>query len=206
MDKLNSYDILIGLIVGCQSNEDFIVGPKSHPCKMIGSRYLLGQSVRQFIVPEHHKCVSEAAQLKWEALKVEYPIFNYWPNNPVYYRNTEPIKIKKFNGAHGNPYVEEEVFLGDNKGRFQFKSVFHIEHIITINSIVDDLIKIDLNQDSSTIYDEISQILDKVYVCYMLKEEDRSLNKYGKIKRPNKLEDVINGPYREAGIEIDEWN
>lgn len=174
--------------------------------KLGGCKYLLGQTVRQFWVPNKNKCVSKAALELWNKLEVGESIFGFWSGRAVVYKNREPVEVEWYNGAHGTPYGKNPIFVGDKWGRFHFRSAFHVEHIIPINSILDKLMKLDLSQDKEIIYSEIDEILKGIYECFMLKKEDRALNQIGaKTKRPNKVEDVINQTYRKAGIEIAEW-
>lgn len=202
---INCFDILIGLISACKSNNT-LKGPSQFDWTMGGARYVLGQTVRQIWNPVHHKCVSKAALELWDKLNVSDSIFDYWSNRYVVYKNTLPIKVKWYNGANSKPYGEDEIYVGDKWGKFHFRSAFHIEHIIPINSILNRLIEINLQNTKEEIYKEISVILNDIYVCYMLKEEDRKLNKVAKINRPNDVNLVINDIYGKAGIEIATWN
>lgn len=63
-----------------------------------------------------------------------------------------------------------------------------------------------MSKSDEEIYNEIDAILDKIYVCYMLKTEDRKLNKISKNNRSDNYLDVINNEYKKAGIEIAEWD
>ena len=67
------------------------------------------------------------------------------------------------------------------------------------------LLELDLNLDKEVLYNKLNFILDKIYVCYMLKEEDRKLNKVSKNNRSDNYLEVIDNDYKKAGIEIAEW-
>ena len=43
-------------------------------------------------------------------------------------------------------------------------------------------------------------------MCYITKEEDKKLNKVAKTKRSDNYLEVISKDYKNAGIEIAEWN
>lgn len=53
------------------------------------------------------------------------------------------------------------------------------------------------------VYRDIEDILDGIYVCFMLKEEDRKLPR---TRRPDVLEEVLEKTYKGVGIEIVHWN
>ena len=106
-------------------------------------------------------------------------------------------------GAHGKPYEESEIFLGDQWGWFIFRHAFHIEHIIPIKRFVARLVKVDLWQDVEKVYRDIEDILDGIYVCFMLKEEDRDIPR---TRRPDTLEEILEKTYRANGMEIARWN
>lgn len=112
MDKVNCFDVLIGLIRGCQANNS-LEGPDGFGRRMGGSRYLLNQAIRTVSVRDDHKCVTKSAFELWDSLKVEDSIFEYWDSKPVSYRNEIPVKVKWYKGAHGQPYEESKIFLGD---------------------------------------------------------------------------------------------
>lgn len=57
---------------------------------------------------------------------------------------------------------------------------------------------------AAIVYREISDILSQIYVCVMLKEEDRAIK--DKSRRSLNYEDVLEGCYKEAGIEIAKWH
>lgn len=202
MDKVNCFDVPIGLIRGCQS-ENHLEGPDGFGRKMGGSRCLLNQAIRMVSVPQDHKCVTKGALDLWESLKVGDSIFGYWDSRRVIYKNEIPVKVKWYKGAHGRPFEKSEVFLGDRWGSFIFRNAFHIEHIIPIERFVDRLVKVDLGQDVEKVYRDVEDILDGIYVCFMLKEEDRKLPR---TRRPDTLEEVLEKTYKEAGIEIACWN
>lgn len=202
MDKVNCFDVLIGLIRGCQS-ENRLEGPDGFGRKMDGTRYLLNQSVREVSVPPDHQCVTKKASVLWNSLEVGKPIFDFWGGSSVLYRNERPVMVKWYKGARGKPYEESEIFLGDQWGSFRFRHAFHIDHIIPIERFVDRLVKIDLGQDVGKVYQDIEEVLGGIYVCFMLKEEDRKLPR---TRRPDVLEEVLEKTYKGAGIEVSRWN
>lgn len=66
--------------------------------------------------------------------------------------------------------------------------------------------EIDLSKDKDEVYKEIDEILNKIYVCYITKKEDKDLNRVAKTKRSDNYLEVINKDYKDAGIEIAGWS
>lgn len=208
METVNSFDILIALIKACQSDaEDSRVdGPDGYEAPMGSPKYLLGQSIRQLWNRKGHKCVSKTALELWNKLKVGDSIFKYSYQKPIYYKNEEPVPIKKYVGASSTPYWEGDIKFTKKGDCFRFRQVFHKEHIVPINVILEELLEIDLSKNKDEVYKEIDKILNKIYVCYITKEEDKKLNRVAKTKRSDNYLEVISKDYKNAGIEIAEWN
>lgn len=84
--------------------------------KLGGCKYLLGQTVRQFWVPNKNKCVSKAALELWNKLEVGESIFGFWSGRAVVYKNREPVEVEWYNGAHGTPYGKDPFSWAINGG------------------------------------------------------------------------------------------
>lgn len=210
MDIINSYDILIALIKAQQddlSNQDdhFVKGPAGFEGEMGAPHYLLGQCVRQLWNRKGHVCVSKAAIDLWNRLKVGESIFKYHYQKPVFYKNEEPVPTKIYVGAKSIPDWEGDVQFTKKGDCFRFRQVFHSEHIVPIGVILGQLLELDLSEPREEVYKKLDSIVDKIYVCYMTKGEDRHLNKHAKTKRSDDYLQVINTDYKDAGIEIAEW-
>ena len=207
METVNSFDILIALIKGCQQNGDdqHIDGPENHDAKIGNLKYLLGQIVRSLWNRKGHKGLSKEAARIWDGLKVGEDIFDYYYQCKVFYKNDVPVHVKGYIGAKSNPDWEEDLKFTKEGDYFRFRQVFHIEHIVPISVILEQLISLDLSEDLDVVYSKIEAILDKIYVCYITKEEDRKLNKRAKTNRPDDYRKVIEGVYKDAGIEVIEW-
>lgn len=207
MVTCNSLDILISLIKACQDdfNNPRVDGPSDYEVILGSADYILGQIVRNLYNRTGHRCVSKQALKIWNKLKVGDSIFNYWNQKKVYYKNDEPIHLKYYKGAKSVPELEENVKFNKEGDSFKFRDVFHIEHIVPIKVIVKQLLAVDLIKDKKEVYHDINCILDKIYVCYITKEEDRKLNKIAKMNRSDNYLNVINTIYKKAGIEIAEF-
>ena len=205
MENVNAFDILITLIKACQENcnEPIVRGPEGYDVILGSADYLLGQSVRQLWSREGHKFVSKKAAKLWGDLKVEGSIFDYCYQKPVHYKNEAPVHVKGYTGAKGTPDWEEDLIFKRTGDCFRFRQVSHIEHIVPIKIILEELLNLDLSEEKEVIYKKMDAILNKIYVCYITKEEDRALNRIGaKTKRPDDYREVLNKQYKEAGIEI----
>ncbi len=208
MEISNSFDILISLIKACQEDCEYphVGGPKGYEVNLGGTYYLLGQSVRLLWNRKGHKCVSKNALELWNDLKVGDSIFDYWYQKPVYYKNEEPVHAKGYVGAKSTPDWEEDVKFTKNGDCFRFRQVFHVEHIVPIGVILKQLLELDLSEEKDEVYKKLDSILNKIYVCYITKEEDRELNRHAKTKRSDDYIEVINGVYKDAKIEVIGWD
>ena len=187
-------DIIIAFVKGFKSEGEVIqtnyngVTYKIHSC-----RYLLNQILRQWHTPKERYYVSKRAMQLWEKLSKD-DIGNYYYNNIVTCECEEPIKVRIYTGSSNN--FENRIL---NKGdKFKFNSVFHEEHIIPINVIIDQLCNL-----QELTYSNVEKILNKISICRILKEEDKMLNaNHSKKHRPCDVEDVLNNIYRKVGIEV----
>ena len=93
--------------------------------------------------------------------------------------------------------------------KIQYNDVFHDEHIIPLEMIINELKEIkkpDINEDT---YNQVRKILDKIYICKMLKSEDRDLLDSRKRKSTDVIE-VVEYNYLQRTksgnpIEIVDW-
>ena len=155
METVNSFDILIALIKGCQQNGDdqHIDGPENHDAKIGNLKYLLGQIVRSLWNRKGHKGLSKEAARIWDGLKVGEDIFDYYYQRKVFYKNDVPVHVKGYIGAKSNPDWEEDLKFTKEGDYFRFRQVFHIEHIVPISVILEQLISLDLSEDLDVVTD-----------------------------------------------------
>ena len=130
-------------------------------------KYLLGQILRQIPVTKKH--VSDAAQELWHQLTDEdIWKYNYQDKVLVPEENKDFI-VKKYKGASKTAKDKEGKAVGNS---FIFREVFHDEHIIPIAVIIDELLKL---KDGEITPEKIAQIIDKICICRITKEEDRKI-------------------------------
>ena len=186
-------DIIIELVKGLKSKDEAIeVECNGKTYKIWACRYLLNQTLRQWHLTDDKYYISKKAKILWNKLSNKNIIHSH--NKLVECKNTEPIEVKIYKGAE-NKYELKTLNYGD---KFKFNSIFHEEHIIPISVIIENLCK--LNQLN---YENIENILDKISICKILKEEDKILNKnHLKNKRPCDVNYVLNNLYKNMGIEV----
>ena len=152
-------------------------------------RYLLGQIIRQ--IPVTKRYVSDEAQKLWDKLTDE----DIWKYN---YRDNVPVKekskgftVKKYKGASK---TAEEQAVGNS---FIFRDVFHDEHIIPISIIVEELLEL---KGSNITPEKIKEIIDKICLCRITKEEDREIKP--RSKRPSNLSEAYHKVYKPNKVTI----
>lgn len=185
-------DIIIVFVKALKSNA-VIFNDNYKQYKIHSPKYLLNQILRQYEIADDHYLLSKKAEQLWEKITNE-DIKNYHYRNTVFCENDEPIKVKIFKN---NSNIFEEKIL-NKKDKFVYNDIFHNEHIIPIEIIIEQLTLLE-NQNKLN-YENVKNVLDSIYVCRMLKEEDRRI-KY-KYKRPFNLNYILDNIYKEAGIEI----
>lgn len=132
-----------------------------------GVDYLLGQIIRQIDVPAERKHLSVGAKEKWKELGFdEKDIWKY--NYQDWISCNTSVTAIKYKGASKNGV---EVSVAKNGG-FTFREVFHDEHIVPIHDILEELFKMPKEQLTHEI---ISEYLDKIHICRILKSEDRKI-------------------------------
>ena len=182
-------DTIIFLIKGCKAKDEFvwIEDESGTSCGEHNFRYLLGQFIRNYHVDITHYYMSKAAILKWKELSDE-PTFNYWYTQTVKVKNG-PVTLGKYIGNSKKPIIDENCYS------FKLREVFHDEHMVTINNIIDELLELD-----NPNYNNVHEILNKIYICRILKEEDRNIK--SKSNRSTNIEEVIKQDYEPANIEL----
>lgn len=152
-------------------------------------KYLLGQILRQIPVTKKH--VSDAAQELWNRLTNE-DIWKYNYQDKVFVTENKDFIVKKYKGAAKTP--EKESSVGDS---FIFREVFHDEHIIPIAVIIDELLKL---KDGEITPEKVAEIIDKICICRITKEEDRKINP--RYKRSSDLSEAYETAYKPNQVKI----
>ena len=162
-----------------------------------GVRYLLGQSIRQYNIPIENYHISKCAKDRWEELTND-SIDNYWYRKKVVCDKLQTKKRYKLYSGSRNNGKETDINPGDS---FIFRDMFHEEHIIPVSLIMDKMIK-EIHGISKK--KAIKDLLDRMHICVILKEEDRMINqKSGKTaNRTDNFEDNVENVYKKQGITL----
>lgn len=152
--------------------------------------YLLGQLIRNYSQDWNHYLISEEALKTWKALTDDDMRF-IWGRNKVNCTKDNDLILYKYKG-NSNDSEEVKIKKGDT---FTYNDIFHDEHIVTISDIEKELLALE-----DVTKENVIRILDKIYVCRMLKVEDRGI--YPKRHRSNNYREVLDGPYKKAGIKV----
>jgi hypothetical protein len=151
---------------------------------------LLDQALRLYQIPDDHYLISEKAKDLWTEITTK-PIKDFNYQRPVTYEFKEPLEAKCFTG-NGNGFSTRTLKQNDS---FPYRDVFHDDHVVPLKIIIQELVNLD-----EISYETVLPILNKIYICRMLKEEDRMLK--NKTARANNYLDVIHHLYQEKGMVI----
>lgn len=199
MMEINCFDIIIAylkaskeksLVYGEVNGKRYALSPNNN--------YMLTQILRQYELPKSHIFVSKRAKEEWGRL-LDENIIDYNYKQKVENIGKE-YRYKPWKGNKNKP-EEEEIILPNGK-KFCFNDVFHFDHIVPIRVIIEQLKEI---QDLT--YENVAKVLDNIYACIMLKEEDRSIK--SKSKRVTDVIYIIEHDYIDTikgePILIDNW-
>lgn len=192
MKRNRILDIIVILLNGIKNNNKLVDQSSiDGELKLNGCSYLLNQTIRQYQFPQSHYYVSEKAKKLWDTISSD-SIFNYTYRDTVIKDVEGEVVIEKFRGGEGKPYATSKIKRGDS---FVFKDVFTDEHIVTVSNIIDELLSL-----PEYSYESIENVLNKIYICKMLKREDRSIQ--SKKNRSTDYREVVVSEYDKVGIKL----
>lgn len=180
-DTLNTplIDIIMsalkGMQFGCES--------------MIAYRYLLNQSIRQYIIPDENWHLSKAAESLWNSItSCNIRKYNYRQPINCDLANQTPAKKYQGNSSQGSPTKISKNDL------IPFNQLFTAEHMTPVADVIKELEK--LNNPS---YDDIQNILNQIHICRVTKEEDKQIQpKFG---RGLNIDDILAQSYKNIILE-----
>ena len=157
----------------------------------INFSYLLGQSIRQWQIPEENWHTSVAAMDVWKLLNKGYTgriikikkddnwiICGYKEKLP----KPTPIKIPRFIGTTKDfSKITVDDVYNNNTKQYVFNDIFIAEHTTPVSDIKDALEICYLefknnNKSDSDLKDAVRNILNKIHITQILKIEDRRIN------------------------------
>lgn len=180
-------DMIISLIKAQKTDNTLSSGKSS----IRGAHYLLGQIIRQYVIPDKNHYISKEAKKLWSELSDDN-IWNYIYTNPFELKADH--ELSHFVGAEKTPRPSVKHKKGE---KIEFRSVFHDEHIISIEVITKRLCNL---SDAELNYEKVKEILDSIVICRILKEEDKKLPR----KRYQTFEDNRDKVYKPQGVIIEE--
>ena len=192
MEKNKVYDIIINLLIGIKNGGVLREENDAKQTVLQDCRYLLNQIIRQLKLPRDHYFVSQKARELWNKISTD-SIFNYTYRDKVVKNVDGEVFVDKYRGGEGAPHKSEQLRRGNS---FIYRDVFTDEHAVTVKNIIDELLLL-----TEYNYDSIEKILDKLYVCKMLKSEDRAIA--NKKNRSTDYREVIVFDYKDAGISVE---
>lgn len=156
-------------------------------------RYLLNQTIRQYKLPNDHIVVSKAALDLWEKIRSD-DIADYTYRDKIVKNTDTVVTIDKYKGSEKDPYESNvELKSGDC---FTFNDVFSEEHIVTVSDIINALKELPAPD-----YASVLKILDKIYICKMLKSEDRRIKRKSR-RHSLDFREILIEDYKAAGITL----
>ena len=190
MEKNNVLDIIIEFVKAVNDSNSIktFIGGKQY--KICAANYLLGQIKRQNENPEDHYYISYEAEKLWSLLSND-DIWKYCYRAIVQCDTNNNLIVKKYRNNEKNP-SEQEIKHGD---KFIFRDVFHDEHIVPIKVIIENLLSL-----TDLTYENVENILDKIYICRILKSEDRNIPQ--KSNRPFDFEKAKKEVYEPCNIAL----
>ena len=146
-------------------------GVKLQMNNLIPYDYLLNQAIRQYIIPDENWHLSEAAKELWDSITSE-DIRKYNYKQPITCNLANQTPAKKFVGNNSTG-SEIKIKKGDI---IPLNKLFSAEHMTPVADIIKELKALnDITPEN------VKAILDKIHICSVTKEEDRTIKpKYGR--------------------------
>ena len=193
MQQNRILDIIINLLSGIKNDNQILENvDDSHTMRLGGCSYLLNQTIRQYQIAQNHYFISEKAFELWIKISTD-DIFKYTYRDKVVKNTDTEVMVDKYKGGEKTPF---EKALSLKKGdSFIYNDVFTDEHIVTVSNIIDELLDLPTYD-----YLSITKILDKIYICKMLKSEDHTIK--NRSNRSTDYREVIVHDYSDVGIKI----
>ena len=197
MQQNKILDIIINLLNGIKNGNQLLEKvDDNRTIGLGGCAYLLNQIIRQYQIPQSHYFISEKAFELWTKISTDN-IFKYTYRDKVTKNVNDYVQVDKYKGGEKDPYQKQAIL---KKGaNFIYNDVFTDEHIVTVSNIIDELLNLPTYE-----YSSIIKILDKIYICKMLKGEDHIIK--NRSNRSTDYREVIVRDYSEAGIKIKDFD
>lgn len=141
--------------------------PKPNKADLSSLKYLINQTIRAYDIPEENHHLSQRANDRWNELSTEDIMKKHYKDKVVCDKLTSPVKYELYNGANKTGSSTEITKKG-----FEFREMFHEDHVIPVSMIFDEMVKMPVVDKRS-----IENLLNGMHMCVLLKEEDRIIGK-----------------------------
>lgn len=131
-------------------------------------KYLLGQAIRAYEIPDANIHVSVEASKTWNLLTTcNIRNFGY----REMFKCDRLLKASNFTLYKGSSGTGSPELIKPNDP-VCFNDMFHLDHIVPVAVIIEELQKL-----SCITAPAVTSILEKMHLCYLLKEEDRRIGR-----------------------------
>lgn len=155
-----------------------------------GLHYIIGQTIRQYNIPKKNYHLSKGANDLWNKLSKDDIMDYHYIETVVCDKLSKPIICKSYKGAS-----KTGDFLSLSKNsKFVFRQIFHEDHIVPVSLIWEAI------RDNPMDKQSLKKLLDKMHICYLLKEEDRRIPTTK--GRSLDFQETIDNIYTPAGIRL----
>lgn len=196
MEQNMIFEIVRNLLLGVKNGGVLIDEFNGGQIKLNSCSYLLNQTIRQYQIPENHYFISKKAFELWSKISTD-SILKYTYRDKIIKNIPGIVYIDKYKGSEKLAY--EKGCLLDKGDSFIYNDVFTDEHVVTVSNIIEELLMLTKIDDIS-----IKSVLDKIYICKMLKEEDRCIK--NKNRRSLDYREVITEDYFDVGIKLQNFD
>lgn len=167
-------DIIISALKGCVMERQSCKRLNAEEIDAGKFSYLLGQSIRHWIIPDGNWHISEAAFNAWNEIVNNSPL----PHN----RYKEPIIAQKsvvvpcFKG-NAKDFAKLEALTLEEGKQYVFNDIFIAEHTIPVADIVEALVECYnvFSNNPTELENKIKEILNLMHITQMLRIEDRRI-------------------------------
>ena len=203
MKQNEVFDLIITLLKPMKNEKDIECVEGGNIYRIYSDdNYLLNQTLRRYYQGEDKILISEKAKNLWNQLfdenqivekkkgkeKVQKIIRNFSYNDKITVDKKPNVKIDRFSG--NKKTLEKDGLEIEENQKIQYNDIFHDEHIIPLEMIINELKEIENPEINEETYKKLKEILDKIYICKMLKSEDRDLMDSRKRNSTNVVEVV----------------
>lgn len=151
--------------------------PKPKGTYSPGFGYLLGQSVRQYIVSEGNIHITEEAKALWDQLFTDLdgkvPDIRVYGYQDRIEAQRDGSGLDKYKGS-SKTSEKTDVRKGD---KVTFNSFFIQEHTTPVSDMIAALEKLQEPKNEPLDIKDIVSVLDKMHITQMLKKENNNINK-----------------------------